>query len=127
MSRDYRVIVDAESQQVILPRARWCAGYWCHLVGLQFRRSLPDDEGLLFVNNAESVVGTTIHMLNVYFSIAVVWLDASGVVVDSALAKPWRPYYAPAAAAQYYIEANPDLLDRVRVGQQLIFTETATS
>jgi uncharacterized membrane protein (UPF0127 family) len=125
MSRDFRVVVDADSQQVVLARARWCAGFWCHLVGLQFRRDLPDGEGLLFVTHGESIVGTTIHMFNVYFSIGVVWLDASGVVVDATLAKPWRPYYAPAAPAQYYIEAKPDLLDHVQVGQRLNFAETA--
>lgn len=59
------------------------------------------------------------------FSIAVVWLDSTGKVVDKTLAKPWRPAYAPSVPAQYFIEANPSLLDRVVIGDVLNFEEQA--
>lgn len=120
---DYRVLRNANTDEVVLPRVRWCASYWCHLRGLQFRRGLPQDEGLLFVTRGESVVNTSIHMLNMFFSIGVVWLDAQGAVVDKKLAKPWRPAYAPAKPAQYYLEANVDVLGRVQVGDVLQFDE----
>jgi len=42
-------------------------------------------------------------------------------VVDAKLAKPWRPYYAPARPARYLIEAPPSLLERVTVGERLTF------
>jgi hypothetical protein len=122
---DYRVLRNTASGQVILPRARWCASFWCHLKGLMFRRELPRDEGLLFVTNGESVVNTTIHMFFMRFSIGVVWLDKRGVVVHKALAKPWRPAYAPAKPAQYYLEANVDVLERVQVGDVVSFAEEA--
>lgn len=125
MSANYRVLRDAASGEVVLPRTKWCASYWCHLRGLQFRSGLPDDEGLLFVTRSESIPATTIHMFNVFFSIAVVWLDADGVVVDKKLAKPFRPFYAPAKPAQYYLEANPGLLEQISVGDRLLFDETA--
>lgn len=121
----YRVLRHAASGQVILPRARWCASFWCHLKGLMFRRGLPADEGLLFVTNGESVVNTTIHMFFMRFSIGVVWLDKRGVVVHKALAKPWRPAYAPVKPAQYYLEANVDVLERVQVGDVVSFSEEA--
>jgi hypothetical protein len=57
------------------------------------------------------------------FSIGVVWLDKNSRVVDKQLAKPWRPMYTPKSPAQYYIEANPSVLDRVRVGSKLRFDE----
>lgn len=100
-----------------------CTSYWCHLRGLQFRRTLPDGEGLLFSTAGESVVGTTIHMLNMFFSIGVVWLNRDRIVVDMKLAKPWRLAYAPQTAAQYYLEANPDILDQVKIGDVLTFDE----
>jgi uncharacterized membrane protein (UPF0127 family) len=122
---DWRVIRNRETGAVVLPRARWCASFWCHLRGLQFRSSLPPDEGLLFVYDKESISATSIHMFFVVFDIGVVWLDAAGQVVDVVLAKPWRPMYAPRQPAQYFIEANPNLLDRVKVGDRLRFDEDA--
>jgi uncharacterized membrane protein (UPF0127 family) len=122
---NYRILRNQVSGQVILPRARWCASFWCHLKGLMFRANLPTDEGLLFVTRSESVVNTTIHMFFMRFAIGVVWLDARGVVVHKTLAKPWRPAYAPSRPAQYYLEANPHVLEHVQVGDVLTFDEPA--
>lgn len=122
MSR-YRVLRNAETGAVVLGRARWCASFFCHFKGLMLVPRLPADQGLLFVTHAEGRSHTAIHMFFMRFRIAVVWLDASGTVVDKTLAKPWRPMYAPQSPAQYYIEANPDLLDRVQVGDRLRFDE----
>jgi uncharacterized membrane protein (UPF0127 family) len=120
----YRVVRNMATGEVVLPRARWCASFLCHLKGLMFRRSLPSGEGLLFVNRRESVSGASIHMLFMRFNIGVVWLDKNGTVVDAKVAKVWRPAYAPRRAAQYYLEANVGILDRVKVGDVLTFDET---
>lgn len=79
----------------------------------------------MFVTKHEGKAHTTIHMLFMNFSIAVIWLDKNGRVVDKKLAKPWRPAYAPAMPAQYYLEANPAMLDRVQVGDLLRFDEAS--
>jgi uncharacterized membrane protein (UPF0127 family) len=121
----FRVVRNTATGEVVLPMAGWCASFLCHLKGLMFRKSLPSGEGLLFVNGGESVSGAAIHMLFMRFSIGVVWMDKSGMVVDCRLAKPWRPAYAPKRAAQYYLEANTDILDRVKVGDVLSFDERA--
>lgn len=120
MSRT-KSIYNQTRSEVILPNAKWCASPWCHFKGLMFRSSLPADEGLIFVYGRESKINTSIHMLFVFFAIAVVWLDKDLRVVDAKLAKPWRPSYVPAKPAQYFIEANPDLLERVSIGDQLRF------
>lgn len=122
---DWRVLRNADTGDVVLARAKWCASYWCHLKGLQFAPRLLHSQGLLFVTDRESVVQTAIHMFFMFFTIGVVWLDASGRVVDKKLAKPWRPYYAPASPARYYVEANPDILDRVNIGDRLQFHEAS--
>jgi uncharacterized membrane protein (UPF0127 family) len=119
----YRILRNAETNAVILERVRWCASAWCHFRGLQFVRHLPANEGILFVRNSESVAGTSIHMFFMFFDIGVVWLDRQGVVVDKALAKVWRPAYAPRVKAQYYLEANVPILDAVSVGDRLRFDE----
>ncbi len=87
--------------------------------GLMFHRALGKDEVYLFVERRESVAQTAIHMLFVFSSIAVVWLDREMRVVDKVLARPFRPYYAPARAAQYYVEGHPSLLERVSMGDVL--------
>jgi uncharacterized membrane protein (UPF0127 family) len=126
MSR-WRILRNKQTGAVVLPRARLCDNIWCHSKGLQFVRHLPEDEGLLFVYRREGIAQTTIHMFFMAFSIGVVWLDASGRVVDKKLAKPWRPAYAPAKAAQYFVEANPSILERVQIGDILRFDEDTTA
>ena len=121
MSR--RVIRNAETGNVILGRVKWCASFWCKLRGLQFTFELDADEGLLFVNSRESRTEAAIHMMFMFMDIAVVWLDSSGRVVDKQRAKPWRLAYVPKDAAQYYIEARPELLERVEIGDVLQFDE----
>jgi uncharacterized protein len=121
---EYRILARATGE-VLLARAKWCAGFYDRFVGLMFRRTLPIDEGLIFVYGRESIVETSIHMLFVNFPIAVLWLDRDGVVIDKTLAKVWRPAYAPSRPAQYIVEASPDLLGRVEIGERLTF-ETKT-
>ncbi len=100
-------------------KVRRCDTYLCRLRGLMFRSKLRPDEGLLFVEASESRVTTAIHMFFVFCDIAVVWLTSDGTVVDKALAKPFRPYYAPKSPARYYLEGPVELLDWVRVGEKL--------
>ncbi len=109
------------SGDVLLRSARWCSSYLCKLRGLQFRRSLQPGESLILVHGSDSVSSTSIHMFFVFFPIAAVWVNGEGIVTHKQLAKPWRPYYASPAPARYVIEAEPEFLERVQVGDQLEF------
>lgn len=120
---DWRILSNSATGEVILPRVRLCVSFWCHFKGLQFVRDLPSNQGLLFVNGKESRSESAIHMFFMFISIGVIWLDASGKVVDKVLAKPWRPMYAPRSPAQYYLEANIDVLERVNLGDTLKFDQ----
>jgi uncharacterized membrane protein (UPF0127 family) len=122
---DWRVIRKAGTDEIVLARAQWCQDFWCHFRGLMLRRTLPDDEGLFFVFRRQNRTETSIHMFFVFFAIAAVWINEEGVVVEKKLAKPWRPFYAPAKPARYLIEAQPVVLDRVNVGDHLTFDEKA--
>lgn len=126
MNGRWRVLRNAATGKVVLARARWCSSFLCHLRGLMFVSDLPSDEGLLFVTGSESRANSTIHMLFMRISIGVVWLDQSGRVVDKVQAKPWRLAYGPRQPAQYYIEANTDILDRVKIGDVLRFDEVVS-
>lgn len=108
-------------EEPLLDRVRRCRSFFSRLRGLTFRRRLGADEGILLVGARESRMDSAIHMLFVFFPIAVVWLDREGRVVDTALARPFRLAYVPSGPARDVLEGPPDLLDRVGPGDRLRF------
>ena len=79
---------------MLLNRIAWCDSFGAKLRGLMFRRSIDADEGLMLVEDRAGIAATAIHMFFVPFDIAAIWLDDDLRIVHTALAKPWRPYYA---------------------------------
>lgn len=116
-------LVDNQTGVVYLEHVRWCSSYLCKLRGLMFRRRLGPGEGLLMVEPMASRMATAIHMFFMAFAIATIWLDGEFRVVDKVLAKPWRPMYMPAKAARYTLEADPELLNHIQIGDQLAFKD----
>ncbi|GAB4157337.1 MAG: hypothetical protein Fur0021_26180 [Candidatus Promineifilaceae bacterium] len=119
----YRRIINAETGQTLVARARWCDTFATKLRGFTFRRHLPPDFGLVLVEKADSRLGSSIHMLFVFLPLGVVWVNDAGIVVDTTLAKPWRLTYVPRAAARYVIEASPAILELARPGDPLSFVD----
>ena len=111
------------TDDVLVPRLRWCDSFFCRLRGLTGRCALAPGEGLVLVEAADSRLATAIHMFFVNFSIAVIWVDTAGRVVDTRLARPWRPLYVPRARARYVVEAEPELLERVKIGDEVEFAQ----
>ena len=107
----------------LLNQVRRCSSFLCRLRGLTFRRAIGDDEGILLVGSRESRADAAIHMFFVFFPIAVIWLDKNGKIVDTMLARPFRPFYAPCAPAHDILEGPPSLLERVEIGVQVHFEE----
>jgi uncharacterized protein len=116
------MIRNLTTDKTLATRVVRCDTFWRRGRGLMFRGSLAEDEAYLFVERRESVAQAAIHMFFVFFPIAVVWLDRERRVVDTALARPFRPYYAPQHPAQYYVEGHPSFLERVSPGDELEFT-----
>jgi uncharacterized membrane protein (UPF0127 family) len=115
------VLFNRTTKDILASQVRLCDTFGTKLRGLMFRRSLHPGEAYVFVCGRESVAEAAIHMLFVFFPIAVLWLDEQRQVVDTRLARPFRPYYAPKRAAKYFVECAPELLERVHVGNQLEF------
>ncbi|HEY4689306.1 MAG TPA: DUF192 domain-containing protein [Anaerolineae bacterium] len=115
-------VVNARNE-TLLSRVKWCDTFGARLRGLTFRAPLAPDEGLILVEPRASVAGTSIHMFFVSFAIAAVWLGDDRRIVHSALARPWRPYYASPRPARYVLEGPPNLLERITVGDVLRFEE----
>jgi len=113
------MIRNLTTNTVIAYKVETCDTFWKRGRGLMFRQPLAKDEALLFVQKRESIAAASIHMLFVFFTIGVIWLDAQKRVVDKTLARPFRLYYAPHRPAQYFIECHSHALDFVHAGDQL--------
>jgi uncharacterized membrane protein (UPF0127 family) len=109
--------------EILIASARWCSGWLCRLIGLQFRRRLGPGEALILAWKKDSVAQTSIHMFFVFFPIAAVWINSQGRVTSTQLAKPWRPYYASPEPACYVLETTLDFLEKIRVGDEIEFLE----
>ena len=103
--------------------AKYCASFFCHLKGLAFRRRINNNEGLLLVYRRENRFDTAIHMLFVFFDLAIVWIDAQMRVVDVRHAKSWTSMIAPRAAAKYVLEVSAERLVEFNVGDQMVFQD----
>lgn len=114
-------VVNRRSGEVLLPAARWCAGWLCRLRGLQFRRSLAPSEALILAWKKDSVSASSIHMFFVPFPIAAVWINRQGRVTHTALAQPWRPFYASPEPACYVLETSPAMLSKLAAGDEIDF------
>jgi len=87
--RTYRLVARTDGRTV-LDRLLVADGYWPRFVGLQFRRSLPIDTGLLIVPCP------AIHTCFVRFALDLVWLDREGRVVELRRGiAPWRTASGP--------------------------------
>ena len=114
-------IINRETNQVLIQSARWCSSRLCRLRGLQFRRRLNPGEALILVKDKDSIANSSIHMFFVFFPIAAIWINKKGKVTSAQLAKPWRPYYASPEPACYVLETSPEFLDKISVGDELVF------
>ena len=114
-------VVNRRTGEVLVRSARWCSSRASRLRGLQYRRRLEPGEALILVKPKDSIFNSSIHMLFVFFPIAAVWINNQGRVTSAQLARPWHPYYASSEPARYVLEAAPDLLERLKVGDEVDF------
>jgi uncharacterized membrane protein (UPF0127 family) len=83
-------LINETTGETIVARLKIADGFWSRLVGLQFRRNLPPDAGLLLVPCS------SVHTCLVRFPIDAVFLDAHGrVLAVQRHLKPWRLAFGP--------------------------------
>lgn len=99
-----------------------CNTFFSKLKGLMFTKNLNEDSGALLVEESESKINSSIHMLFVYDDLTVLWLDKNKVVVDKVLAKKWFPYYFPKKPAQYVLELHASKFSEYQIGDALNFS-----
>ena len=110
------VSVRAEISESLIERSK----------GLMFKKSLPDNEGMLFVFDKEGY--HRFWMMNMSFPIDIIWIDNEKKVVH--IVKDAKPCglicnsYAPEKEAKYVLEVNANFTtkNKINVDTKVIFT-----
>ncbi len=120
----YVIVHNLSKPQVQPIVAAFCTSFFSRLRGLTFRRYLPAGEGLVLVQESDSRLDSSIHMMGVWMDLAVAWINSAGEVVDVRLAKRWRPAYLPQRPARFVLEMTAAHLDDFHIGDKVRFDET---
>ena len=114
------MLVNQTTGEILARQVKVCDTFWRRLRGLMFRRALSAGEVYLFRWGRPSRTEATIHSLFVFFPFAVLWLDEEQKLVDCRLVRPFLPWVAPKDVALCFIEGVPELLAKVRLGDQIV-------
>ena len=88
----------------------------CKFLGLMFAQKLKEDDSLILVNASD------IHMLFVFQSIDVVWLNKSKIVVDKKEnVRPFSLSVRPRSKAYYVIELPTGKAKLFKLGNEVKF------
>ena len=104
-------------------KALYCNSLLGKFKGLMFKPTLDEIEGLLLVEDRDSIINTSIHMLFMFFDIAAIWINSDNVVVDARLAKKWYPFYFPQKPARYILECHPTWLEKFHIGDVILIKD----
>ena len=89
MAGTFRLVSETTGKTVVA-ELRVADGFWSRLIGLQFRRPLPADAGLLLVPC------NSVHTCFLRFPIDVVFLDGKGsILAIRRHLRPWRLAWGP--------------------------------
>lgn len=97
-----------------------------HAQGLMYRKSLPQDQGMLFVFNEEAP--RSFWMKNTFIPLSIAYIDARGKIIDIQDMSPVKsvlekepPSYQSKGPARYALEVNQGFFkkNRIKVGDQL--------
>ena len=85
----------------IIEKVKYCDSNFSKVLGLMFRiKPVPT----LLVNSRESILGSSIHMLFVFFPLNIYWLDSNFNIVDYKKVKPFTLNHKPKKKAKYVLE-----------------------
>jgi len=115
-----RILNLTRPEQPVL-RVRVCDTFFSRFQGLMLTPAVDIHGGILLDEKADGRVNTAIHMFFMRYDIAAIWIGADLSVVDSVVARRWRPYYAPAKPARYILETHPDRAGDFHPGDRVKF------
>jgi uncharacterized protein len=116
-------ISNPHSATPIIIKAKYCSSFLGKFKGLMFEKNLSQNEGLLLVEDKNSIINTSIHMFFMFFDIAAIWINSENIIVDAKYAKKWFPFYIPLKPARYILECHPSCLNYFRIGDVITIND----
>jgi len=112
------MILNKTKKFMIIKQAKLCKSIFSKAFGFMFHFKKPG-YALVFIFNSER--RADLHMLFVFFSIDVLFLDKNKRVVE--IKKNFKPftYYAPKKKAQYVIELPVGVIRKTKIGDKIGF------
>ena len=121
-----QILIENQTHPLVKPIvAAYYNQFFNRLRVLMFQAGVEPRRGIVLVQDRESKIDSAIHMFFCNFELGVVWINNQYQVVDTCLAKRWRPFYEPARPARFVLETHPDHLQEFHIGDQLTFKKVA--
>ena len=105
--------------------AEECMDFISRLKGLMGKKEIKEDRGIILVQKSDSRLDSAIHMLAVFMDLGIVWINSQMVIVDTVVAKSWRPFYMSSRPAMYTLEVHPDRINEFAINAKVTFNEIA--
>jgi uncharacterized membrane protein (UPF0127 family) len=105
--------------KVLMKNVRFASNTLERTKGLMFEDKKKFNYALIFDFPNESRIGTSLHMLFVFFPIDVIFLNNDRRIVDKATLDPFIPNYTPKKAAKYVIEMPKGKAKMAKIGQKV--------
>lgn len=112
------MIINKTTGELLIRTSKWLTNPLSQGWGAMMKKRI--DCALIFPMKKPSRQGAAIHMFFVFTDLTVLWVNEEKVVVDKALAKPFRTY-APDYEAKYVVELPAENYEKVGVGDYLEF------
>jgi len=106
-------------KKILMKKVKFTLNSWERTKGLMFEEKKDFNYALVFEFPRESRIGTSLHMIFVFFPIDVLFLDKEKRIVDKATLRPFIPNYTPKKAAKYVIEMPIGKAKSVKIGQKI--------
>lgn len=101
--------------------AKLCDSFISKLRGYTFKAKINPDQGILLMEDIQSRMATSIHMVFVFMKLGIVWIDENGLVVDKRIAYPFLSFLIPKKPAKYVLEISPERLKEFSIGDKIEF------
>jgi len=105
--------------KLLLKKTRYAKTPWQRMRGLMFEDVRNFDYALVFEFPGESKIGTSLHMIFVFFPIDVLFLNKAQRVVDKVTLFPFNPNYTPKEAAKFVVEMPNKKAAKVKTGDKV--------
>ena len=113
------MLINSSTNQKIIKKTKIANTSFLRFKGLMFEKNENFDYALIFELTRESKIGSSVHLMFVFFPIEIVFLNSQKIVVDKATLNPWKLNYTPKKPAKYFIELPVGNKKRISLNEKI--------